>query len=145
MVPEFSGTLNVGYASPSAANAGTASPRHRARAERVYPPLTQTAFLLLSELCRYLPGLVKPFSLDAVVPPVHYDITASLLTIFHFVIAKGEDETAISTHCQDFRKPYQSTSPSQDLPLIYTSADGSGLGWWWTEFMILANIIVLTS
>lgn len=101
----------------------------RARAERVYPLLTQTAFLLLSELCRYLPGLVKPFSLGAVVPTVHYDITASLLTIFHFVIAKGEDETAIPTIVEILESLIGQHLQAQDLPLsipaIYTSADGS--------------------
>lgn len=101
----------------------------KARAERVYPPLTQTAFLLLSELCRYLPGLVKPFSLGAVVPPVHYDITASLAVIFHFVIAKGEDETAIPTIVEIVESLIGQHLQAQDLPLsipaIYTSADGS--------------------
>lgn len=101
----------------------------RARAEKVYPLLTQTAFLLLSELCRYLPGLVKPFSLGAVVPPVHYDITASLLTVFHFVIAKGEDETAIPTIVEIVESLIGQHLQAQDLPLsvpaIYTSADGS--------------------
>lgn len=101
----------------------------RARAERVYPPLTQTAFLLLSELCRYLPGLVKPFSLGAVVPPVHYDITASLLTIFHFLVAKGEDETVVATIQEILESLIGQHLQAQDLPMsipaIYTSADGS--------------------
>lgn len=101
----------------------------RARAEKVYPLLTQTAFLLLSELCRYLPGLVKPFSLGAVVPPVHYDITASLLTIFHFIIAKGEDETDIPTTVGILESLIGQHLQAQDLPLsipaIYTAVDGS--------------------
>lgn len=101
----------------------------RARAERVYPPLSQAAFLLLSELCRYLPGLVKPFSLGAVVPPVHYDITASLLTIFHFIIAKGEDEADIPTIVEILESLVGQHLQAQDLPLsipaIYTATDGS--------------------
>lgn len=101
----------------------------KARAERVYPLLTQTAFLLLSELCRYLPGLVKPFSLGAVVPPVHYDITASLLTIFHFVVAKGENETVVATIQEILESLIGQHLQAQDLPLsipaIYTHADGS--------------------
>jgi len=101
----------------------------RGRAEKVYPLLTQTAFLLLTELCRYLPGLVKPFSLGAVVPPVHYDITASLMTIYHFIIAKGEDETAIPTILEILESLIGQHLQAQDLPLsipaIYTSADGS--------------------
>lgn len=100
-----------------------------ARAGRVYPPLTQTAFLLLSELCRYLPGLVKPFSLNAVVPPVHFDITASFLTIYHFIIAKGEDETSLSTIIEILESLIDQHLQAQDLPLsipaIYTSADRS--------------------
>lgn len=100
-----------------------------ARAGRVYPPLTQTAFLLLSELCRYLPGLVKPFSLSAVVPPVHFDITASFLTIFHFIIAKGEDVTDPSTITEILESLIDQHLQAQDLPLsipaIYTSSDGS--------------------
>lgn len=100
-----------------------------ARAKKVYPLLTQSAFLLLSELCRYLPGLVKPFSLGAVVPPVHYDITASLLTIYHFIIAKGEDESAIPTITEILENLIAQHLQAQDLPLsipsIYTSADGS--------------------
>lgn len=100
-----------------------------ARAGRVYPPLTQTAFLLLSELCRYLPGLVKPFSLNAVVPPVHFDITASFLTIFHFIIAKGEDVTDPSTITEILESLIDQHLQAQDLPLsipaIYTSSDGS--------------------
>ena len=100
-----------------------------ARAGRVYPPLTQVAFLLLSELCRYLPGLVKPFSLGAVVPPVHFDITASFLTIFHFIIAKGEDVTDPSTITEILESLIDQHLQARDLPLsipaIYTSADGS--------------------
>lgn len=100
-----------------------------ARAKKVYPSLTQTAFLLLSELCRYLPGLVKPFSLGAVVPSVHFDITASLLTIYHFIIAKGEDESAIPTITEILENLIAQHLQAQDLPLsipaIYTSADGS--------------------
>lgn len=101
----------------------------RARAEKVYPVLTQSVFLFLSELCRYLPGLVKPFSLGAVVPPVHYDITASLLTVYHFVIAKGENESAIPTVTEILESLIAQHLQAQDLPLsipaIYTSADGS--------------------
>lgn len=100
-----------------------------ARAERAYPLLTQSAFLLLSELCRYLPGLVKPFSLGAIVPPVHYDITASLLTIYHFIIAKGENESAIPTITEILESLIAQHLQAQDLPLsipaVYTSADGS--------------------
>ena len=100
-----------------------------AKAGRVYPPLTQTAFLLLSELCRYLPGLVKPFSLGAVVPPVHFDITASFLTIFHFIIAKGEDVTDPSTITEILESLIDQHLQAQDLPLsipaIYTSSDRS--------------------
>lgn len=101
----------------------------RVRAEKVYPLLTQSAFLLLSELCRYLPGLVKPFSLGSVVPPVHYDITACLLAVYHFIIAKGENESAIPTITEILASLIAQHLHAQDLPLsipaIYTSADGS--------------------
>lgn len=100
-----------------------------ARAEKVYPLLTQSAFLLLSELCRYLPGLVKPFSLSAVIPPVHYDITASLLVVYHFIIAKGENESAIPTITEILDSLIAQHLQAQDLalsiPAIYISTDGS--------------------
>lgn len=100
----------------------------RVRAERVYPLLSQTAFLIFSELCRYLPGLIKPFSLSAVVPPVHYDITASFMTIFHFIIAKGDNDIPANTMQEILESLIGQHLRAQDLPLaipaIYTSTDG---------------------
>lgn len=100
----------------------------RARAEKMYPLLTQTAFLLLSDLCRYLPGLVKPFSLGDVVPKVHYEITASLVIINHFIIAKGDCETDRQTMQGILETIIDQHLQAHDLPLSlpvnYTSADG---------------------
>lgn len=100
----------------------------RARAEKVYPLLTQTAFLLVSELCRYLPGLVKPFSLKDIVPKVHYGITASFITIYHFIIAKGDCETERQTMQEILETIIDQHLQAHDLPFAiqatYTSADG---------------------
>lgn len=100
----------------------------RARAEKMYPLLTQTAFLLLSELCRYLPGLVKPFSLKEIVPKVHYEITASLVTVFHFIIAKGDSEADRDTMEEILETIIDQHLQAHDLPLSlpanYTSSDG---------------------
>lgn len=100
----------------------------RARAEKVYPLLTQTAFLLLSDLCRYLPGLVKPFSLTDIVPKAHFEITASFITIYHFSIAKGDCETDRQTMREILETLLDQHLQAHDLPLSlpanYTSADG---------------------
>lgn len=53
-----------------------------------YRPMSQCAFLLFTDLCRYLPGLVKPFSLASVEAPVHFDVTANMVTLFHFNLAR---------------------------------------------------------
>lgn len=100
----------------------------RTRAEKMYPLLTQTAFLLLSDLCRYLPGLVKPFSLGDVVPKVHYEITASFVIINHFIIAKGDCEADHQTIQNILETAIDQHLEAHDLPLSipanYTSADG---------------------
>lgn len=100
----------------------------QARAEKVYPLLAQTAFLLLSELYRYLPGLVKPFSLKEIVPKVHYEITASFVTIHHFVVGKGDCETELQTMQDILETLIDQHLQAHDLPLSvsanYTSADG---------------------
>lgn len=101
----------------------------RARAKKAYPTMEQTAYLLFTDLCRYLPGLVAPFSLSAVTAPVNFDITASLVTQFHFVVAKGQSDaptdtvkdildTVIYQHLQAKNLPIS-------IPAIYTAADGS--------------------
>lgn len=100
----------------------------RARAEKVYPLLAQTAFLLLSELCHYLPGLVKPFSLRDVIPKVHYEITSSFVTIHHFLIAKGDSEADRPTMQEILETILDQHLQAHDLPISlpanYTSADG---------------------
>ena len=101
----------------------------RTRAQNTYPLMKQTAYLLLRDLCRYLPGLVAPFSLAAVVAPVNYDITASLVTVFHFVVAKGADDTPVTTIKEILESLVDQYLRSQTLPLavpaIYTAADGT--------------------
>lgn len=100
----------------------------KARAEKIYPLLSQTAFILLSELCRYLPGLVKPFSLKEIVPPVHYEISASFVTIHHFIIGKGDCETDRQTMWEILETLLDQHLQAHDLPLSisanYISADG---------------------
>lgn len=101
----------------------------RFRAERTYPVMKQTAYLLFRDLCRYLPGLAAPFSMPAVTAPVNFDITASLVTLFHFVISKGESDVTISTMKEILESLIDQRLRAQDLPLsvpaIYTAADGS--------------------
>ncbi len=101
----------------------------RSRAKATKLTMKQTAYLLLRDLCRYLPGLVAPFSISAVVAPVNFDFTASMVTLFHFVIAKGEADVTISTMKEILESLIDQRLRAQDLPLavpaIYTAADGS--------------------
>lgn len=101
----------------------------RARAEKTYPTMKQAAYLLFTDLCRYLSGLVAPFSLSAVTAPVNFDITASLITQFHFVIAKGQSDTSATTVKEILDNLIFQHLQAQDLPIsipaIYTAADGS--------------------
>ncbi len=101
----------------------------RARAEKTYPIIKQTAYLLFTDLCRYLPGLVAPFSLAAVTAPVNFDITASLVTQFHFVIAKGQCDAPIDTVKEILDTVIFQHLRANNLPIsisaIYTAADGS--------------------
>lgn len=101
----------------------------RSRAKATYPTMKQTAYLLFRDLCRYLPGLAAPFSVSAVTAPVNFDFTASLVTLFHFVIAKGEADVTISTIKEILENLIDQRLRAQDLPLsvpaIYTAADGS--------------------
>lgn len=100
-----------------------------ARAERAYPLMKQAAYLLFTDLCRYLPGLVAPFSLSAVTAPVNFDITASLVTKFHFVLAKGQCSAPVSDVKEILDNIIFQRLRVQDLPIsipaIYTAADGS--------------------
>lgn len=101
----------------------------RARAEKTYPTMKQTAYLLFTELCRYLSGLVAPFSPSAVTAPVNFDITASLITKFHFVVAKGQSDALAATVKEILDNLVFQHLEAQDLPIsipaIYTAADGS--------------------
>lgn len=100
----------------------------RARADSTYPLMAQSVFLLLTELCRYLPGLIRPFSLGAVEAPTHYSITASFVTIFHFTISKGQDDTPVSTVQEILTNLIDQHLRAQDLPLAvpatYTNQAG---------------------
>ena len=101
----------------------------RARAKRAYPLMMQTAYLLFTDLCRYLPGLVAPFSMSAVTAPENFDITASLVTKFHFVLAKGQCSAPVSDVKEILDNIIMQRLRAQDLPIsipaIYTAADGS--------------------
>lgn len=101
----------------------------RARAEKAYPLMKQTAYLLFTDLCCYLSGLVAPFSLAAVTVPVNFDITPSLATKFHFVIAKGQCDAPTVTVKEILDNLIFQHLQAQDLPIsipaIYTAADGS--------------------
>lgn len=101
----------------------------RARAERTYPSMKQTAFLLFTDLHRYLSGLVPPFSPSSVTAPVNFDITASLVTQFHFLIAKGQCDAPVSTVKEILDNVIFQHLQAQDLPIsippIYTASDGT--------------------
>jgi len=98
-------------------------------AEEIYPMMNQAAFIIISELCGYLPGLVAPTSVASIRAQVRIDIRASMTAVYHFTVWKGTNgeekstiqeilETIISQHLQ-----------AQDLPLsvpeFYTAEDGS--------------------
>lgn len=101
----------------------------RANATRVYRSMAQAAFLLLTDLCRYLPGLVKPFSLASVEAPVHFDITASMVTLYHFTVGKGDNDAPVSAIEEILGSIITQHLQAQDLPIsvpaVYTSVDGS--------------------
>lgn len=101
----------------------------RSRAKATYPTMKQTAYLLFRDLCRYLPGLVSPFSLSAVTAPVAFDITASLVTQFHFVVARGQCDAPIDTLKEILETLIDQHLQAKDLPIsipaIYTAADGT--------------------
>lgn len=101
----------------------------RARAEKTYPIMKQVAFILLGNLCQYLPGLVAPFSLAAVVTPVPFEITANLVTIYHFIVAKGESVVDTVTVQEILTGLLEQHLAAQDLPItvnaLYTAQDGS--------------------
>lgn len=116
--------------SPSAPSAPPADIETvRSRAKATYPTMKQTAYLLFRDLRRYLPGLVAPFSISAVVAPVNFDITASLVTLFHFVIGKGETDVATITIKEILETLIDQHLQAKDLPIsipaIYTAADGT--------------------
>lgn len=100
----------------------------KARAESTYPLMAQSGFVLFTELCRYLPGLIRPFSLGAVEAPTHYSITASFVTVFHLIISKGEDDTPASTVREILASLIGQHLRAQDLPLTvpatYTNEAG---------------------
>lgn len=91
--------------------------------------MAQCAFLLLTDLCRYLPGLIKPFSLASVEAPVHFDITASMVTLYHFTIGKGDNDAPVSAIEEILGSIITQHLQAQDLPIsvpaVYTSVDGS--------------------
>lgn len=101
----------------------------RDSANRKYRPMAQCAFLLFTDLCRYLPGLVKPFSLASVEAPVHYDVTANMVTLFHFIIGRGDNDAPVSAIKEILESVIAQHLQAQDLPIsvpaIYTSVDGS--------------------
>lgn len=85
--------------------------------------------LLFTDLCRYLPGLVAPFSLSSVTAPVNFDITASLVTQYQFVIAKGQCDVPAATVKDILDTVIYQRLQAQDLPIsipaVYVAADGT--------------------
>lgn len=101
----------------------------RDSANRKYRSMAQCAFLLFTDLCRYLPGLVKPFSLASVEAPVHFDVTANMVTLFHFIIGRGDNDAPVSAIKEILESVIAQHLQAQDLPIsvpaVYTSVDGS--------------------
>ena len=101
----------------------------RARAERTYPIMRQTAYLLLNDLCQYLNGLIPPFSLAAVMAPVNFDITVNMAVLYHFFIGKGNCDASADTLREILENLIDQHLRARDLPLtvqaVYVSADGS--------------------
>lgn len=101
----------------------------RDSANRKYRSMAQCAFLLFTDLCRYLPGLVKPFSLASVEAPVHFDVTANMVTLFHFIIGHGDNDAPVSAIKEILESVIAQHLQAQDLPIsvpaVYTSVDGS--------------------
>lgn len=95
--------------------------------------MTQCAFLFLTDLYHYLPGLVKPFSLAAVEAPVHFDIAASMVTLYHFVIGKGENDAPVSAIEKILSSIIEQHLQAHDLPVsipaVYTGHRWFRLAW----------------
>ncbi len=74
-----------------------------------------------------MPGLIQPFSLAAVEAPTHYTITANFITIFHFVIVKGQADVSPQTVKEILETLIARHLTAQDLPLtvppVYTNSE----------------------
>ena len=102
----------------------------RTRAERNYPIMQQTAYILFKDICRYFSGLVSPFSLSAVDAPVKFDVLpGTMLIVYHFVLGKGNCDASADTIRKTLESIIDQRLQAKELPLIiepiYVSADGS--------------------
>lgn len=101
----------------------------RARAEKTYPIMEQTAYLLFGDVCQYLRGMMAPISLEAVRTAVKFDITASLVTKYHFVMFKGQCDAEVSTVKEIMETVIAQRLAAHNLPAsvpaLYVASDGS--------------------
>lgn len=101
----------------------------RARAERTYSTMQQTAYVIFTDACRYLSGLVAPLSLAAVTASVKFDILPSGVVIYYFTIGKGNCDAPVDTLREILEHIIDQRLRAKDLPLavepVYVSADGS--------------------
>lgn len=101
----------------------------RARAEKTYPIMEQTAYLLFVDVCQYLRGMMAPISLEAVRTAVKFDITASLVTKYHFAVFKGQCDADVGTVKEIIETVIAQRLAVHNLPAsvpaIYVASDGS--------------------
>lgn len=101
----------------------------QARAKKYQAVITDAVFMLLQELCGYLPGLVRPHSPTSITAKVPFDITADFVIIYHFVIGMGDNIVPVDTIGEIFTRLINQHLRANDLPLAiaetYQASDGS--------------------
>lgn len=101
----------------------------QARAKANNEKLKDAVFMLLQELCGYLPGLTRPSSSAAITAKVPFDITADFVVIYHFVIGMGDNIVPVDTMGEIFTRLINQHLRVNNLPLAiaetYQASDGS--------------------
>lgn len=101
----------------------------QARAKKYQTAINDAVFMLLQELCGYLPGLTRPYSPTAITAKVPFDITADFVIIYHFIIGMGDNIVPVDTIGEIFTRLINQHLRANDLPLAiaetYQASDGS--------------------
>lgn len=99
------------------------------RAKAKHEEIADAVFLLLQELCGYLPGLRRPLSSAVILAKVPHTITANFAVIHHFVIGMGDNIVPVATIREIFEGLLRQHLHANDLPLAiaetYQASDGS--------------------